>query len=66
MLERARARFSAIELVEEQWYPLTEELLAHFALVEALVAEGSVHLEKRGTRWCWATRIYAASGRVRT
>ncbi|OLC06708.1 MAG: hypothetical protein AUH42_05040 [Gemmatimonadetes bacterium 13_1_40CM_70_11] len=66
VLERARARFSGVELVEEQWYPLTEELLAHVALVEELVAEGNIHLEKRGSRWCWATRIYAASGRVRT
>jgi release factor glutamine methyltransferase len=66
VLEAARARFAAVELVEEQWYPLTEELLAHFPLVEELVADGSIRVEKRGSRWCWATRIYAATGRGRT
>ena len=66
VLERARARFAAVEMVEEQWYPLTDELLTHVALVEELVADGSIYLERRGSRWCWATRIYAASGRVRT
>jgi len=62
VLEVARARFAAVELVEEQWYPLTEEILAHFALVEELVADGSIRVEKRGSRWCWATRIYVARG----
>ena len=66
VLETARARFAAVELMEEQWYPLTEELLAHFPLVEELVADGSIRMEKRGSRWCWATRIYAASGPGRT
>ena len=66
VLEAARARFAAVELVEEQWYPLTEEILAHFPLVEELVADGSIRVEKRGSRWCWATLIYAASGPGRT
>ena len=66
MLEAARTQFAAVELVEEQWYPLSDELLAHFALVEELGADGSIHVEKRGSRWCWATRIYAATGRART
>lgn len=66
VLETARARFATVELVEEQWYPLTEEILAHFALVEELVADGSIRVEKRGSRWCWATRVYAATGRGRT
>ncbi len=60
VLERARARFATVEQVEEQWYPLGEELLAHFGEIEALAAAGSIHLEKRGSRWCWATRIYVA------
>jgi methylase of polypeptide subunit release factors len=60
VLERARARFATVEQVEEQWYPLGEELLAHFAEIEALAAAGSVRVEKRGTRWCWATRIFVA------
>jgi ribosomal protein L11 methylase PrmA len=66
LLEAARARFAAVELVEEQWYPLTEEILGHFPLVEELVAEGSIRVEKRGSRWCWATLVYSATGRART
>jgi methylase of polypeptide subunit release factors len=66
VLEAARARFAVVDLVEEQWYPLTEEVMAHFPLVEELAADGSVRVEKRGSRWCWATRIYAATGRGRT
>jgi len=45
---------------------LTEELLARFPLVEELVADGSIRMEKRGSRWCWATRIYVATGPGRT
>ena len=66
VLEAARARFATVELVDEQWYPLTEELLAHFPLVEELVADGSIRVEKRGSRWCWATLIYSATGPART
>jgi len=65
-LEAARARFAAVELVEEQWYPLTEALLAQFSLVEEMAAEGAVQIAKRGSRWCWATRVYMATGRART
>jgi len=65
-LEAARARFTAVELVEEQWYPLADELLARLPLVEQLAAGGAVQIEKRGSRWCWATRVYMASGRART
>src|SRR2546430_16106156 len=60
VLERARARFAAVEQVEEQWYPLGEELLAHGAEIEALAAAGSVRLERRGSRWGWGTRGFVA------
>jgi len=60
ILARARARFASVTQVEEQWYPLTEALLSRFPLLEELAAEGSIHLEQRGSRWCWATRIYLA------
>ena len=60
MLERARAKFSAVEQLEEQWYPLGPELLAHFTEIQGLAAEGAVRLEHRGSRWCWATRIFVA------
>ena len=63
VLERARMRFATLEQVEEQWYPLNDELLAHFALVEQLAAEGAVRVEKRGSRWWWATKIYVARRR---
>lgn len=66
VLEAARARFATVELVEEQWYPLTDEILAHYPLVEELVADGSIRVEKRGSRWCWATLIYLATGPART
>jgi ribosomal protein L11 methylase PrmA len=66
VLAAARSRFATVELVEEQWYPLTDDLTAHFAVVEELAAEGAIRVEKRGSRWCWATRIYAAIGRART
>jgi ribosomal protein L11 methylase PrmA len=66
VLEAARARFSRVELVEEQWYPLADKLLARLPLIQELAAAGAVHIAKRGTRWCWATRVYVASGRART
>ncbi|HZE11869.1 MAG TPA: hypothetical protein VE034_09840, partial [Burkholderiales bacterium] len=58
--ERARSRFAAVELVEEQWYPVNEKLLEHLPLLEQMATAGNVRVEKRGSRWCWATRIYAA------
>ena len=62
ILERARARFASVTLVEEQWYPFSETLAAHFSLIEELAREGNVRMEKRGSRWCWATQIYLAKG----
>jgi methylase of polypeptide subunit release factors len=61
VLERARRRFATVRLMEEQWYPLGADLLAHLAEVQALAAEGAVQIEQRGSRWCWATRVYVAS-----
>jgi hypothetical protein len=46
--------------LEEQWYPLGEELLAPFPEVEQLAAEGSVRIAQRGSRWCRARRIFVA------
>lgn len=60
IIDRARARFATVTQVEEQWYPLNDELLAHSTLLEQLQADGSIHIEQRGSRWCWATRIYLA------
>jgi SAM-dependent methyltransferase len=60
VLERARARFAHVEQIEEQWYPVCPELLEHFTEVEALAAEGTIRIEKRGSRWCWATRVFLA------
>jgi SAM-dependent methyltransferase len=58
--ERARSRFTTVQLVEEQWYPLNEQLLEHRPLLEQMATAGTVRIEKRGSRWCWATRIYVA------
>ncbi|HXQ30291.1 MAG TPA: methyltransferase [Gemmatimonadales bacterium] len=66
VLAVAKERFARVELVEEQWYPLSDELVAHFPLVEELAADGGVRIEKQGSRWCWATGVYAASGHERT
>ena len=62
ILDRARARFAAVTQVEEQWYPLTQELAEQEALVEELTREGNIHVEKRGSRWVWAAKIYLAEG----
>lgn len=60
ILDRARERFRTVKLLEEQWYPLSETLAGHMPLIEQLAAEGRVRLERRGSRWCWATMIYEA------
>jgi SAM-dependent methyltransferase len=60
VLREARSRFAAVELVEEQWYPVRDELAAHFPLLERLATSGAVRLERRGSRWCWATRVFVA------
>ena len=62
ILDRARARFAVVTQVEEQWYPFSETLAAQFSLIEELAREGNVRVEKRGSRWCWATKIYLAEG----
>ncbi len=61
ILDEARRRFCSVELLEEEWYPLGEELRAQLELVTELANEGVVRIEKRGSRWWWATRVYAAS-----
>ncbi len=58
--DRARLRFAAVDQVEQQWYPLNEQLLEHLPLLEHLAAAGEIRMEKRGSRWCWATTIYVA------
>lgn len=62
VLERARSRFATVAQLEEQWYPLSEELLAHSALLDELQQAGRINLEKRGSRLCWSARIYLAKG----
>ena len=62
ILERARARFSVVTQVEEQWYPLNDPLTRNFSLVEQHARDGNISVEKRGSRWCWATKIYVAEG----
>jgi len=60
ILERARSRFPTVTQLEEQWYPLSEELLSHGALLDELQQAGRINLEKRGSRLCWSARVYLA------
>jgi len=60
VLEKARARFGTVRLLEEQWYPLGEALMPHLPLIEQLADEGRVRIERHGSRVCWATMIYLA------
>jgi ribosomal protein L11 methylase PrmA len=62
VLERARSRFATVVQLEEQWYPLSAELLAHGSLLDELQQAGRIHLEQRGSRLCWSARIYLAQG----
>ncbi len=61
VLEQARRYFRIVKLVEEQWYPLSEELLSNFDVIQQLVDRGVVTIEKRGSRWWWGTKIYIAT-----
>jgi len=63
ILERAARRFATVVLVEEQWYPLNEELLARGPLLDELSRAGRIRVEQRGSRLCWATQIYRAQAR---
>jgi methylase of polypeptide subunit release factors len=61
ILDEAKRHFHTVKLLDEQWYPLSDELLSHFDVVEQLVKEGAIKIEKRGSRWWWATKIYLAA-----
>ncbi len=63
ILERAARRFATVVLVEEQWYPANEQLLAHGPLLDELSRAGRIRVEQRGSRLCWATQIYRAQAR---
>lgn len=61
IMETARRHFASVELVTEQWYPLSNDLLPHLSVIEALMARGLVEVRKKGSRWLWATKVYCAS-----
>jgi methylase of polypeptide subunit release factors len=61
ILEQARKHFRTVEHVDEQWYPLSEELVAHFDIIQRLADESAIKIEKRGSRWWWGTKIYYAT-----
>ena len=61
ILRTAESSFKKIELITEQWYPLGAELMGHWSVMEDLMARGMVTLQKRGSRWLWATKIYRAT-----
>lgn len=60
ILECARVNFNTVTLIEEQWYPFSEELVSNFRIIEELVDDKLIEIEKRGSRWWWATKIYSA------
>lgn len=61
ILATAEKHFARVELLEEQWYPFDQHLLANFEVVQKLADTGLVEIKQRGSRQLWATRIYAAS-----
>ncbi len=61
ILEEAERRFRTVRLLEEQWYPVSDNLLCHCSPLHTLAADGTITIEKRGSRWWWAARIYLAA-----
>jgi methylase of polypeptide subunit release factors len=64
ILHEAHRCFRIVKLHQEQWYPLSGDLLLAEDSVLALANTGTIRLEKKGSRWCWATRIYSAASPV--
>lgn len=64
IIEEAKERFKIVKLLQEQWYPLSGELLQRFELIEELVREGIIEIQKRGSRWWWATKTFLATNSV--
>lgn len=58
ILDAANKSFSQVEFITEQWYPLGKEFLDNWELVEDLADRKKISLEKRGSRWLWATKVY--------
>ena len=61
IMEVAQQNFAKVQLITEQWYPLSNDLLAHQDLIDELSAKGHITLKMKGSRWLWATKIYSAS-----
>ena len=61
IMEVAQQNFAKVQLITEQWYPLSNDLLAHQDLIDELSAKGHITLKKKGSRWLWSTKIYSAS-----
>ncbi len=61
ILESARQAFRTVKLLQEQWYPISGELLPRLELLQELVHEGIIEIQQRGSRWWWATKIYLAT-----
>ncbi len=64
IMEQAKERFKIVKLLQEQWYPLSGELLQRFELIEELVREGIIEIQKRGSRWWWAIKTFLATNSV--
>jgi methylase of polypeptide subunit release factors len=61
IIATAQKHFAKVDLLAEQWYPLGEDLLLHFDLIENLMSRGTIEVKKKGSRWLWATKIYLAT-----
>ncbi len=61
ILEEAHRRFRTVRRLDEQWYPLNDDLLSRCSPLHTLAADGTITVEKRGSRWWWATRICLAT-----
>ena len=61
ILDEAQRRFRIVTLHQEQWYPLSGDLLVAQDYLLELADKGIIRLEKRGSRWCWSSRIYSAA-----
>ena len=59
--EKAQASFRRVECLRERWFPFDAHLMSRFDLIQDLAARNIVRIRKRGSRWLWATRIYAAT-----
>jgi len=50
---QARKKFQCVEVLDEKWFPFSEELMNAIDDVKALANKGVISIEKRRSRWGW-------------